>query len=79
LKKCLEIAQAHGEGLAYVPVAAFWCPIGKDRGLWVLAIHWEMPGYKDEAGVMHYEKMRHVRSLGYDSTTFKLVGFSTCD
>jgi len=78
LKKCLELAQVHGEGLAYVPVAAFWCPIDKEHGLWVLAIHWESPGYKDEAGVMHYEKMQHVRSLGYDSKTFKLVGFFTC-
>jgi hypothetical protein len=36
LKKCLELAQVHGEGLAYVPAAAFWCPIDKDHGLWVL-------------------------------------------
>jgi len=78
LKKCLDLAYAHGEGLAYFPVAAFWCPIEKGHGLWVLAIHWEMPRFEDENGVIHYAKMRHVRSLGYDSKTFQLVGFSTC-
>jgi len=69
------LADAAGQPIAYLPVAAYETALNGEP-VWVVAVHWEE--YFGHTAPIPAMPLGHIRSFAFTQKNSKQVGFMTC-